>query len=276
MGALHDATGLTWAALIPLTAVAVRALCAAMFQLPARQTLAELARLAPIKQATTTLERSRIMRQQPTLSPIEVGVLAQSTLKGEFRAMHKRWKIETYLRFLPFGQLPVFIFMADVMRRLAGAHGGLLSAITLGVFGGKPDGTEDALSAASFHPAMCYEGPAFCVDLTAADPTLTLPLAVSGLMLANLWYSGMRSAPYSGAPVAAVPVTGAGRRFVTGVLTGMAIAAFPLTLGMPAGVTLYWASSSASALVVNIWLHRLVPLHVVSPCKRPLVLPGRS
>ncbi|KAJ9656094.1 hypothetical protein H2201_008645 [Coniosporium apollinis] len=81
-------------------------------------------------------------------------------------------------------------------------------------------------------PSMANEGALWFQDLTVADPTLTLPFVVSGIMFLNVWRGSAQTKRVGRESVGAKTL----RR---GLLL-LTLAIGPLTLNVPAGVMVYW------------------------------------
>lgn len=217
-------------------------------------------------------ETEREMQENPQLlankSPQD---LYKEKVKNIAGKLFDTYGVMRKLTFLPILQIPVFLVMAETLRRMMGMRSGL-------VFGTSTpeDVDSDALSTITpdvnaipdsfswYEPSMTFEGPFAIMDLTVADPTLILPLAVSVLMWANLRY-GQRQRNLQGLGRSKVS-----RRLHNGLM-GVAIILFPLTLHLPAGFLYYWACTSASSLGADIILDTLFPPRPsVRPCRRPL------
>lgn len=88
--------------------------------------------------------------------------------------------------------------------------------------------------AGAVFPSMATGGPPGFADLTVADPTYVLPLACSISMFATV-QAAMSNMPPSPDPTAAKT-----QRLMGTVMRALAIASFPLTANLPAGLVMYW------------------------------------
>lgn len=211
-------------------------------------------------------------------------------------------------------QLPVFFTMAELIRKMCGARDGLLAlaassldtvkGTVKGWFGGggaadstdpldaspttttDVTGTAEALSAPDalsvtstlhdttalsnveglatspfFEPSLATEGMLWFPNLILPDPFL--PFIVSGLMFSNIYFT-------KNAPTTEKNWPNAIRRS----LLALSLFIGPLCQGLPAGLMLYWVSSTTSVMVWNKWLNWKYPTPKdFTACKRPLQMP---
>ncbi|RYP69045.1 hypothetical protein DL770_008323 [Monosporascus sp. CRB-9-2] len=145
------------------------------------------------------------------------------------------------------------------------------------------DGVAQAISHAAAEPSLTTGGCLWFPDLTVADPWHILPLALSGILVLNLWprsAAGRRSLLNMGstaAPSGQEPATSdnnltTGARFRAGLHRGLMLVSLmmgPLTMDLPAALHLYWISSSAVSWATGNVLRRLYPVggNAVEPCK---------
>lgn len=272
--ALHG-TGLTWAAVIPIAAISIRLALLAFCSAPARRERAKIVEIMPLVSAKALQvreETERDIQENPHL-------LAKKSLKALYKKkmenvaadLYKKHGVNKNLTFLPLMQIPVFVVMAETLRRMMGMDTSFFFQTST-----PEDGESNLLSTATsdpnalsdssnwYEPTMTFEGPFAIMDLTAADPTLILPLAVSGIMLANLRYSQhMRLRK-------GLPRSKASLRLHNGLM-GLSILIFPATLHLPSGFLYYWACTSASSLGADIIMDKMFPPRpLVKPCRRPL------
>lgn len=272
--ALHD-TGLPWAAVIPIAAISIRLVLATFCSAPARLVRAQVNEIMPLVSAKALQvreETEREMLENPHLvakkSPQQ---LYKKKMEKVATELFETYGVVKNRTMLPLIQIPVFVVMAETLRRMLGMGTGfffgtdtpededsdLLSTLT-------PD--PDALPDPSnwYEPTMTSEGPFAIMDLTAADPTLILPLAASVLMFANLRY-GQHQRTREGLPRSKIS------QRLHNILMGVSIFMFPAILHIPAGFLYYWVCSSACSLGADIIIDKMIPLRpLVRPCRRPL------
>jgi len=270
---LH-ATGLSWAVVIPMGAIIIRAFILTSMTLPERNAMQRRLQLEPF----FTHHQTSLKHRGEELKGLEH--TDYNTLVKQVKRQQREFHVSTLRAFacspswhlLPLLQFPLFLVTAEAMRSMIGMQRGLFAALMGGLGVAKPtDALEELGNEADttffspewYEPTMTTEGLPWMLDLTVADPTLTLPFIVSGLMCANILRPGT-----NGDRIIAVSP----RR--KGLERGLVIASLligPLTLHLPAGILYYWASSSAAGLVTNLYLDYYHPIATrVRPCERPL------
>lgn len=156
---------------------------------------------------------------------------------------------------LPLLQFPIFLGVSSQLRDMLG----MPSVNLWRMFRGS--GNNSAETGELFVQSMTTGGPPWALDLTAADPTGALPFMVGGIMITQALISAPKYQKSDGM-TSRVPTA----IFVT--ISGL----FPFVfLNAPAGILLYWASSSGIALLTNLYLNRRYPINLVKPCKRPVL-----
>ncbi|OCK81144.1 hypothetical protein K432DRAFT_264578, partial [Lepidopterella palustris CBS 459.81] len=259
---LHS-SGLIWAYAIPASAFIVRCLFIFIpFALPTRLAAQRYAALNPIRQALTVARRqkARELRSSPKAA---FAFVARQTSRDASQ-LHSRWHCSLPRRvLLPFCQIPVFLIMAETIRKMLGTQEGLLSMAVSAfrtTFDYKSAAVVVANSDGMNHPSLATGGMLWFPNLMVPDPTCSLPFILSGLMFYNIWQGRQKGAILS--PPA---------RYLRGFLLFVAAAIGPLTLQVPAGLLLYWASSTTSAMILNKVLDLIWPIEVPPmACKRPL------
>lgn len=223
--ALHSASGLPWAATIPLVALAVNA----VFRLPlsayTQRVVQRRARVAPLLRAWRQRVDADVVvteRREPKDASKEVERRMRVIQKRVYRHLGlAQWKL--FLNLLSF---PVWLVAIEAIRRICGGQTGLLGRLLAGdpseatttaaeaagttadtaVSSGAGAGLETAAfttsqaasqaapGAAGFlqpaqgiaDPSLMTEGALWFPDLTAADPYLILPFALVGMLTVNL------------------------------------------------------------------------------------------
>jgi inner membrane protein COX18 len=264
--AVHSSTGLPWAALIPLSAVALRA-CLLPLTLHTRGVTATMITLSPLLQAKThQLAKAHARASDPRWWERRV---RQGS--GVLRArLWRRWGCQRWKLFLPMLQLPVWVTMSATLRALLSSSSAAAPAASTTVER-TSDWLVDALGglshAAAAADGLRAEGPPFALDLALPDPTLTLPLLFFVALAAN--HALQRRA--------GLPPTTARQRVVHNSLGVLAAVMGLVACHAPAGLVLYWASSAAFSLACNALLHLLHPLPArVERCAGGAVEDGRS
>jgi inner membrane protein COX18 len=272
---LHNISG-AWALTIPLAAITIRA-CLLTVQIPARTALQRRIQTLPFITAFRSLQtKSFITTVREGGRAVDVKAYQRGQLTLRKTAIEKIWgtgKAYTYLSYL---QIPIFLSMAECMRSMLGMERGLLGAVISSVKSLDEDSNVgevlEGIEKPVFHPewiepSMATEGMLWFTDLTIADPTITLPFVVSGLIVANIVLSGGKINAADQKPW---------QRGLKRGLIGMGLCIGPLTLNVPAGILYYWACSSAAGLAANLWIDRVWPIKKpVMACKRPLGEDGK-
>jgi inner membrane protein COX18 len=202
------------------------------------------------------------------------GIRAISKAVGkETKALNERWACSIRGQIgWTFAQLPIFLVMAEVIRRLCGTKDGLLR-MAMNAFGiSQPTNPEasvlsnayatDVATNPWFDPSLTTEGMLWFQDLTAADPMGMLSYIASGLMFINVYgtQNGVTNSE-----------TTKGSKRLRRVLLLVSLLIGPMCAQLPAGLLLYWTGSTTSAIVWNQWLDRKYPVITgIQPCKRPL------
>ena len=264
----HASTGLGWAAVIPLTAAALRLAVVLPLTLYARSKTATIIRLLPLQSArhhhhARTLQRDLLPEAWETALKIAA--------KHDRDDLWRRWHCQRWKLYLPLAQLPVWLVASASIRALmpattAAATAATAAATTTATTAAASSGLVDFLGGLS-QPlvagaeALASEGPPWCLNLTAADPTMALPATFAVAALANIRWQAYIDPPQT-----------RGQKIWVNALSVVSVACFVVAASQPAGVVLYWASSALCGLGVNVALHRLWPLPPrIRACKRGMV-----
>jgi inner membrane protein COX18 len=267
---LHE-IGHTWALAVPLAALTVR-LGLLTILIPARTSLQRRMQIAPMITAYRSAQRQRT---EELIKSGGIQDLPQHSkeydkhFEGYKTRLRREWRAGSLWQIMSWVQLPVFLGMAECMRSMLGMQRGILAIISSSIFGTDEStpATLDNLEKQVFHadwiePSMTTEGLPWFQDLTVADPTLTLPFLVSGLMFANIYFSGGKDLAAQQKPW---------QRGLKRGLLGVALLIGPMTLNLPAGLLYYWACSSATSFASNLLIDRVWPVgRPVLASKRPL------
>jgi inner membrane protein COX18 len=215
-----------------------------------------------------------MMKEGQFTTPKQATLAITKEIRRETTALDKRWNCTLKGQFAwTFAQFPLFIMMAEVIRRMVGTKDGLLKMGLSAV--GLADRSEDSILRGEyskdvdinpwFDPSLANEGFLWFPDLLVPDPSGVLPFMVSGLMFLNVYHTknaaGNLQSPSKFS------------RRLRRVMLTLAVFIGPLTLHVPAGMLLYWASSTTSVMIWNRWLDWRYPVvQGFTPCKRPLLM----
>lgn len=293
-----------WYAAIPASAFLLRTALVTSLGSWARSLMARYIGLQPLRQALARQKRDEITREGNFRTPKEAVLRIKKEIKQEVQKLDSRWNVTLRGQIgWTLLQIPIFFTLAEVIRKMCGAHDGLL-ALGLSVFKTKKDthmagptdaavtldvaGATDAIWTPDtnsimeipettnmggtstvdlhpfFEPSLANEGMLWFQDLTIADPTGTLPFVVSGLMFSNIYFT-KNTNPND---------TSVTQRIIRKTLLGVALLVGPFCQNLPAGLMLYWASSTLSVIMWNFWLDWKYPApRQFTACKRPLQMP---
>ncbi|KAF2200488.1 hypothetical protein GQ43DRAFT_359535, partial [Delitschia confertaspora ATCC 74209] len=291
---LHS-TGLSWALVLPATAFLLRGALVFLGGISGEKRQQRYLALNPLREALTSVIRKE--HQQGKLSknlhprdargsaaPENMGQKVGPThvrriVWQETRNLHRRWDCQVgWTNVWRLWHLPVFISIAETLRRMMGMRGGLLGWILDPAATAAPETGElgEILSYQQrimeadhslnpwYVPSFAEEGMLWFPNLMLPDPYCVLPVAVSGLMILNVWVvsrfrGNLNPSKWS--------------KRLTRMVYAISGLSLLVTPQMPAGIVFYWASSSLSALVWNFWLNSKYPSP--SPpkaCKRQVVV----
>jgi inner membrane protein COX18 len=256
-----------WYAAIPLTAFITRGLLVTTAGAWSRSLTARYIGLHPLRQALAFHKRDEILRTGNFRHPKEGVILVKKEVKEVIAQLDKRWNVTLSGQIgWTFAQIPIFFAMAETIRQKCAARDGLLG-IGFSAFGSKDAGiaVDDVVASTSrwFEPSLANEGMFWFQDLLLPDPTGALPFIVSGLMFTNIYMTKNTVGNDAKWP-----------NLIRKILLGVSLLVGPLCQNMPAALMLYWASSTTSVMLWNVWLDWKYPApRGYTACKRPLQMP---
>lgn len=260
-------TQLPWYATLPVAAFVTRGLLVTTAGSWSRALTARYVGLQPLRQALALQTRDRVSRKGGFRTPKEGLVAIKKEIKTDVAKLDKRWNVTIWgqINWTLF-QIPIFFTMAETIRQMSGARDGLL-ALSLSYIRGSADGAliDPASVAAStwFEPSMVNGGILWFENLLIPDPTGALPFVVSGLMFGNIYFTNNT-----------VKNDKAWPNVLRRIFLGMSLLVGPLCQNMPAALMVYWASSTTSVILWNLFLNWKYPTpNDFVACKRPLELP---
>jgi mitochondrial inner membrane protein COX18 len=262
---LH-ATGLTWAVVIPVSAVLVRAVTIALFSYPARRAVQRTALLGPVFAGINFVQGGK-------------GYGDKKEKQTVFNSVRETWAVERWRAYVPLLQFPFFLAMVEAIRKLSGARQGLwawLRDFTGSVFhwnsGPSVPITETPLDdSAALSPietpnmvdtSLTTEGPWWCTDLTVADPTNFLPIAVPVVMMCSIGLS-MFGRPTDNGPAYQQKMgtkKGGLGETIGRTLLILCGGMFFVTPHLPAGLLWYWLWSSSLTLLNHVYNDYWMPV----------------
>lgn len=239
---LHDSAGLPWWAAIAASTVIVRSVTGLPLQLAVARRVARAESLRPVLQAWTSTLQVPLAAQ--TSKRADIGPAATRKLKGIRKRLFKEFRCSPSGSLaLSAAQVPPFIVMSLAIRDLVGFPIPFLSS-----------STTDEVPVAR---AMYGTGLPWAEDLASVDPTLISPLLLGALTLVNSQMS------VSAQALAASAGTNTTDKLASATSRFLSKGRFPAVLPLfvtyaaahvPLALTLYWLSSGAYSLIVNLYL----------------------
>lgn len=296
-------TQVPWYATIPISAFLIRGVLVTGLGTWARALMARYIGLHPLRTALARQKRDEILRGESFRTPKEAIVRVKRVVKQEVQKLDSRWKVTLKGQLgWTLLQIPIFFTMAETIRQMCGARQGLLglstslfrgknktdvaeatdaveatdagvatdaiwATDTIGASGAVESTSMDGLAAVVsnpfFEPSLASEGMLWFQDLVVPDPTGALPFIVSGLMFSNIYFT--KNTATSGANWPNV---------LRRTMLGVSLLIGPFCQSLPAGLMLYWASSTSSVILWNAWLDWRYPApRGFMACTRPLQMP---
>jgi len=259
---------LPWYAAIPTAAFLLRAFLVTTVGSRTRAITARYAGIRPLAQAIALQTTRQMYLENRFGSPKQAQQTIKAAVKRKTLELEQRWECRLGLHLgWTVLQLPIFITMAETMRQMCNTQDGLL-AMTLRGMGLKdaPESIHDVPLGPPnpwFEPSLANEGALWFSDLLVPDPTGVLPFVVSGLMFANVYFT--KNTGSAGAQ------TSTFSKNLRRVLLVVSLSIGPICQHLPAALMLYWAGSTSSVMLWNMWLDWRYPVPVnFGACKRPL------
>lgn len=224
---IHSLSGTPWYLTIPLIAFLTRIFISLPIAIIQQRDTIQRVKLIPILQAWKFSFRREILEKMGDQGPIQCQKLLRLKLREKRKELFTRYNCNFWKMSLGVVQIPVFLSIMDVLRRMVGQK---LTTLT---------NFFDMDKLISNHMAipveldLATEGALWFPDLIQPDPQLALPFILSGIFLLNI-YAVQRSY---------LPLSKWQIRF----RRGMGVAALcvgPLLLNFPSALMLFWISNS--------------------------------
>lgn len=270
------AAGLPFAAIIPISALAIRTLLLVpdYYNRLAQQRYLDLSPLLAVWR-----RRIRVLVQAEHVDSRSAAAIQRDVAKQTHRKQREiisRWRAGwPYRSWGVFTQVPLFVTTLGVWRSVLGpgdaqfwlarwVSGGI--AAMQGWFTGVAGAVRELPDVARLQA----EGLPWCVDLTAPDPTGALSVALAVVNVVNVlkFSSGRKQAVAAGQDGERKLSPGA--QYIRVFLLLLSAGLCPMTIGLPSGVVWYWVSSSTCTLAFHVLWDMLRPLKIPpKPCKKP-------
>ena len=264
---IHSATGLPWAATLPLTALLLRVTIIGPLTTYSHSITLQRSALRPLMQAWQHVFRRKVMKDHAALGPVACQEMVTKHYNEKWQEIVKARGVQFWKVLLNWLQLPIFLIVIETIRKMSGVGEGLLGLLMkrfkgtedVVLDGAVEDGTESTLL--SVQQSFANEGALWFPDLLVPDPHLILPFMLSGVLFSNIAFHEMVARKSSSTPTK-------GQRRIRNILRILALAIGPLTLQVPSAMLVYWISSSLCALGQNAFLEWYMPHpKAVTPCK---------
>ncbi|EFQ98493.1 inner membrane protein COX18 [Nannizzia gypsea CBS 118893] len=266
----HSITGLPWVLSIPLTAITVRCCVALPLQVWSLLKARQLQNLNPLLITWSRICQKKAMDKAVIegrhVFPKAVELSWQQDFKLKRKELYKRWKIRPWASYASFLQLPIWLAMMESLRRMVGMSGGLLSIIQSWI-----ESKADAQPVIQVEPSMAAEGALWFPDLLMADPTHALPIILAATMFTNVtWGWKVKSAAEISKMRRSEAIRERAFKILKRILQGLSIWLAPVMIysGAPAGLLIYWISSSTFATAQTQIVRRVIRTKAPpAPCR---------
>jgi inner membrane protein COX18 len=237
-------TGLPWVLSIPVTAAVVRAFVGVTQQLWMVEQQRRMSVISPMLIAWTRVYREELKKKEELKNkekPEEVALSAgpesiqkdnRELVQATKKAMYKSWRIKSWANYTPIALLPLWLSMIEALRRMSGFRS---------LFG------SENTTSAPLEPSLATEGALWFSDLLVADPYYVLPVILSATIYKNI-ISGWKKTTDAemNAMASSERSKATGWNYLRRFLQCAALASGPMAWyhGVPAGVLIYWISST--------------------------------
>ncbi|KAK8087468.1 OXA-2 [Apiospora phragmitis] len=290
---VHAATGLPWAAVIPLIAVAVNAIFRLPFSAYSQKLLQRRKRVEPLMQAW----RQRVMKDviiRERTDPTKVQSIVEDRLKTTQKRVYSALGLRQWRFYLNIATFPVWILALDGIRKVCGGQKGVLLGLLTGETSvGAESATGQAAAADASNTAAAVattttggpvaQGISAAVDtsmpeITSAASSVVGPTTTALRPFPDHRRHALVHRPDRGRPAARSALFGQwwrrrpGEEDVTkfnpklmtrglyrGIVYAMPFGTFVL-LDMPAALHLYWLSSATAHFAFGQVLSWAMPL----------------
>ena len=254
---VHTYTGLPWGVTLPLTAVCFRLLFLPVQYMIERNTQRRLSYQSVALAWLQEYRRQFIQKEQMDQKRYGPNVANQWTLEMQQKKekqLKGRHGYQSWMGWLPWTFLPVWLINADVVRRLIG--------MDRSIFGLFTNVHPDKVPTES---AMSHEGLLWFHDLAIADPTHALPIAFWALVGTNIYLMKLERPPMTRKEIGMLSAPVQRFRARAGLLIRETLDLFALLIGpiliwqeIPSGLVLYFFGSTATHMLEKRYLKKLL------------------
>lgn len=187
---IHDTSGLSWGAIIPLSALLIRVTILIPIETYCRKVADKKAKLRLQYHESRPAIEKKIQREHRDKTPLEIQQIQNVVHADAWRRVLKRTRVLAWTTSITFIRVPICFMMMDTIRRMTGTEDGMLHLAASSLAGKRqghdhagPDSTATMKTdeLIPMDPSLSTEGILWFSDLTAPDPLLLLPFALSGI-----------------------------------------------------------------------------------------------
>lgn len=271
---LHDTTGLSWAATIPLAVFLVRIFIVLPARVYAIRVHAKLWRLYPRFEESRTAIENKVRQEHRGKSPEEHQKIQDTEVARLWTGMVKQSRAQSWRTLIVYINVPIWFTMMETFRRMTGTEDGMLSLIAkpLTALQGKQNPGLGAMDGwMPTEPSLATQGMLWFDNLMIPDPTMILPFALSGIIF--VMYSvrkgvtNLISLPHATLEQA-TQYQSFNQRKERALKLG-ALAVGPATLMFPSAMVFYWFSSTLATITVGYLSDKLPRIFIVRVSKSP-------
>ncbi|POS86026.1 hypothetical protein EPUL_004387 [Erysiphe pulchra] len=257
---IHSISGTPWSITIPLIALFVRMTVSLPLAIIQQRASCQQVKLLPILLAWKHNFRKETLHESGEKGPKACEKILNLKMRRKRSELFRRYNCGRWKLFLGFFQIPVFLGVLDVLRRMTNTQ---LTSFTQ-IF--SVENISNSQRIMLLEPNLAYEGMLWFPNLMLADPQLALPFILSGIFLLNIFASGKSHLTLSRSQIV--------------IRRGMGVAALcigPLFLQVPSALLLYWISNSLLNWIQSWLVSWLIPIpKPIQPLvpKRPWKIAG--
>lgn len=271
---IHDTTGLSWAATIPLTAFLVRVVIVLPAHIYVTRVNSKRWLLGPRFELSRIAIEKKVRQDHRDKSEQELQEIQDIEGARLWARMVKQSRAQPWRTNIAYINVPIWFTIMEAFRRMTGTEDGMLSLITkpLTALQGKQNPGLGAMDGwMPTEPSLATQGMLWFGNLLIPDPTMILPVALSGIMFAMYSVRGssftLRPRPHA-TPEQAARVQSF-NQWKDRTLKLGALAVGPATLMFPSAMVFYWFSSTLAATAEAYLWNKLPRIIIIGTWKSP-------
>lgn len=240
---IHSISGAPWSITIPIIALLIRMTVSLPLAIIQQRASCQQVKLSPILLAWRHNFRKETLRESGDKGPKACEKILNLKIRRKRKELFKRYNCGRWKLFLGFFQIPIFLGVLDVLRRMTNTQ---IKSFTQ-IF--SVENMSESQRLMLLEPNLAYEGMLWFPNLMLPDPQLALPFILSGVFLLNIFASGKSHLTLS--------------RRQTVIRRGFGVAALcigPLFLQVPSALLLYWISNSLLNWIQSWLVSWLIPI----------------